>query len=147
MSGVPGGDELLDDHLGFADHDEIGMGIEIRLRGHVRPADDHDLAPTLRQRDQAQAIRTLDVHASRHDQIGPGEVGLGDVGDVPVDQPARPFGRQHGCDRQQAERDGGMARAPDFAGRLDVPERSHGELRRHQEHIALTSRHGLFTDA
>ena len=43
LAGFPCSDEIVDDGLGFADNDEVGMAVILRLGGDVGPAHGHRL--------------------------------------------------------------------------------------------------------
>ena len=89
-AGVPGRDEIVDHVLGFAEHLEIRLGVEVRNRGRVGTADGDRLAARAAQIDDLEQVVMLRQHAAGHDQIGPVEIAVGEVLDVAVDQPHLP---------------------------------------------------------
>jgi hypothetical protein len=112
------------------------MGIDVRLGTRIRSADDHGLASALRQPDQFEAVGPLHVHSARHHEIGPVEIAFRDIGNISIDHPAGPAGRQKRRDRQQAQWDCGMTRAANLAECLVVPEGGGRKARRHQQDVA-----------
>ena len=63
----PGGDELLDDLLGFADHLEVRTRVEMRAGGDVGSTDTYWLAVQVGEIDQVDGIGLLVEHAANHD--------------------------------------------------------------------------------
>src|ERR1700716_1570725 len=71
LAAFPGGDEVLDDLLGLADHLEVRVRVKMRAGGDVRPTDTYWLAVQVGETDQGDEIRLLVEHAADHYEIGP----------------------------------------------------------------------------
>ena len=121
--------KCCDDVLGLADHLEVRLRVKMRAGRDVRPTDTYRLAVQVGEIDQVEEIRLLVEHTADHHEIGPVEVRVGQRLGVAVDQPDVPILRQHGGDRDQAERRRRIFRADEFAGFRIVPKRVRNELR------------------
>ena len=136
LPGIPGGHELREYVLDLPEHEEVGLPIDSRARGRVRPAEDHRLAVFVRQTDDTQRIELLIDHAAGHHHVGPGEIFPGDVFGVAIDEAKIPMRRQHGGDGDQSERRGRVAGAEQLASFREVPERVRLEAWIDQKHVA-----------
>ena len=143
-AGRPRIDELIDEALGLAQHEKVRVTVDVRARHGVGAADRHRLAAPATHLDDLERIVFLRQHPAGHDEIGPGEVGVGQLFRVAVDEAQIPRRRQQRGERDQAERRRRAARPPNIADRLQVPERIRIELRKHQERVRARSRHRLF---
>lgn len=122
LARFPGSDKILDDLFRLAENLEICRAIEVRARRHIGSADHHRLAVCLTELDQFEAIGLLVEHPTGHDQVGPDDFGRVQFLGVAIDETELPVLRQHGRDRDQAERRGGIAGADKLAGLRVVPE-------------------------
>src|SRR6516225_2518297 len=103
LAAFPGGDEVLDDLLGLADHLEVRVRVEMRAGGRVRSTDTYWLAMQVGEIDQVDEIRLLVEHTTDHYEIGPVEVRVRQRLSVTVDETDIPMLRQHSGDGDQAE--------------------------------------------
>jgi hypothetical protein len=88
----------------FADVEIVDVRVHLRRCRCRRPAQHHYLASRMRARGDIVDLRRLDVHAADQHGVGPGEIGLGRVAHVLVDEADRPRLRHVGGNQQQALR-------------------------------------------
>jgi len=137
---LPRSDEFVDDALGFADHTEIRRHIAMWTRTHVGAADNDGQAAGAAHVDEIERIGLLKQHAARHHHVGPGEIALGELLGVTIDQSDVPGFGQKCCDRDQAKRNGGIPRADKLAGFGKIPEGIRHKPRIDHEHVASGGR-------
>ena len=97
-------DQLIGRVPDLADVEIVDIRVHFGRRRDRRPAQHHDLAGRVRTRGDVVNLRGLDVHAADQHGVGPGEIGVGRLSDVLVDEADRPRLRHIGRDHQQALR-------------------------------------------
>ena len=140
----PGGNEILDDVLCFAQHLEVRRLIEMRARGDVGPTDDDRLAVGMAEFDDALAIGLLVQHATGHDHVGPSDVVRAQILGVAIDELELPMLGQQRGNGDQTERSGRITRIEELAGVRIVPERVRNEFRINQQHPARAVGHSWY---
>ena len=85
--------------------------------------------------DDLECVVLLRQHASGHHQIGPGEIVVGQLLGVSVDQADGPGGRQQRRHRDQAKRCGRISGAENLTGRREIPKRAAGEAGIDHQHV------------
>src|ERR1700733_6689186 len=88
--------------------------------------------------DETKEIGLLIEHAADHDEIGPIEIGVGQIFGVAVYEPYVPFLGEHRCDSNQAERGGRIPGADELAGLAIIPKRIWNEKRVNHQDAART---------
>lgn len=115
-------EEGLEGVLGFVEHEVIDMGEGLGLAGEERAAADGALAHGLGTADDFEGGGLLHAHAAEHDDVGPGQLLVGQMADVEIDEPDIPGLGQHGGHREQAERREGGLFADKAEGVLEAPK-------------------------
>ncbi len=97
-------DQLIGRVPDLADVEIVDIRVHFGRRRDRRPAQHHDLAGCMRARGDVVDLRGLDVHAADQHGVGPGEIGVGRLADVFVDEADRPSLRHIGRGHEQALR-------------------------------------------
>ena len=127
-------DECGDGGFGLVEQEMVDFGEEDVFAGEHGAAGDDAFAGGLAACRGLVGGVALDGHTTEEDAIGPGDVGIGEVADIHVDDAFGPFLRQHGGDGEQSQRRKEGLAAIDFDGVVEAPE-AIGELGINQQDI------------
>jgi hypothetical protein len=128
------------DAFGFAENLKIGPLVDVPTGRGAGTADHDRLAACATDLDDLERVVLLRKHASRHHEVGPCEVVVGQLFGIAVDQADSPGGWQQRCHRDQAERGSGVAGTENFAGCREVPECTPGKARVDHQHVGCARR-------